>query len=359
MNKLLPIFFIIFLGSTLLSCTAPVKATPSPTPIPAPTPTPLPVQIEGLEETTLRKISVSVEQSYPQLEEEFTQPIKETTSRILGSMGIATCEQGALCDASLNIALAIEALQEEYMGGMKCYTGAKTDGQIILDIPDNEPLNFSIQGRKYPPFFIHFCPKDPSDAPFSIAWGKALLNGFYEIWSIQVFITALQDQDENIRYAAADVLQDLGPDAVQAVPALISVISNDIADVRIEAFRALEAIGPPAIEAVPAIVEILNNECLDYGSAAADAITAIKAQDEEVVQALTQCLKKALISDIIDALKEIGPAAIHAVPDLVSRLEVGSDYRNNRIIEALQAITGQDFGLDANQWLEWWEEQQY
>lgn len=334
--------------------------TPSPTSIPAPTPTPLPVQIEGLEETTLRMINVSVEQSYPQIDEKFTQPIEETTSRVLGSMGIATCEQGALCDASLNIALAVEAIQEEYIGGMKCYTGAKTDGQITLEIPDYEPLNFSIKGRKYPPFFIQGCPKDPNEAPFSIAWSEALLNGFYEIWSIQVLITALQDQDEDIRYAAADVLQDLGPDAVQAIPALLNVISNDVEDVRMEALRAIEAIGPSAIEAIPALIEVLDSEPTSIRSLAADAIAAIKPQDEKVVQALINCLEKfdANPHHMIDALKEIGPAAINAVPTLVNLFEEEQEYRNEKVLEALRAITGQDFGLDANQWLEWWEEQQ-
>ena len=360
MKKLAPIFFIIFLSSTLLSCTAPVEATPSPTPIPAPITTPLPVQIEGLEETTLRKINVSVEQSYSQIEEEFTQPIEETTSRILGNMGIATCEQEALCDARMNIALAIEAMQEEYMGGMKCYTGAKADGQITLTIPDYGPLNFSIQGRKYPPFFIKFCPNDPSDAPFSIAWIEALLNGFYEIWHIQVLTTALQDQDEDIRYAAADILKDLGPDAGKAVTALIRVISDDVEDVRMEALRALEAIGPSAIEAIPTLIEILDSESTSIRSLAADAIAAIKPQDEEVVEALINCLEKfdANPHPMIDALKEIGPAAFNAVPALANLLDEDQDYRNEKVLEALLAITGQDFGLNANQWLKWWEEQQ-
>jgi len=313
-----------------------------------------------MEEITIRSISVSVDQSYPQIEEEFTQPIEETTSRILGGMGIAACEQGMPCDASLNIMLAIEAIQEEYTGGTKCYTGAKAEGQVTLAIPDYKPLKFSIQGRKYPPFFIHGCPQDPSDAPFSIAWVEALLNGFYEIWSIQVLMTALQDQDKDIRYAAADVLQDLGPDAVQAVPALISAISNDIEDVRMEALRALEAVGPSAIEAAPALIEVLDSESTSIRSLAADAIAAIKPQDEEVVQALINCLEKfdANPHPVIDALKEIGPAALNAVPVLANLLEEDQEYRNEKVLEALQAITGQGFGLDTDQWLTWWQEQQ-
>ena len=386
MKRLVPIFLIIFLSSTLLSCTAPVEATPSPTPIPTstptptptplptptptplptPTPTPLPIQLKGLEGITLRKISVSVEQSYPQIEEEFTQPIKETISRILGSMGIATCEQGELCDASLNIALAIRAIQAEYTGGEKCYTGAKAEGQMTLSIPDHEPVNLSIPGYRKPPGIIYNCPKDPSSAHYiiTLAWGKALLNGFYEIWSIQVLTNALQDQDHHlyIRYAAAIALQDLGPDAAQAVPTLITVVSDDVEVIRVAAFEALEAIGPSAIEAVPVLVEIINNECTTFGERyAADVIAAIKPQDEQVVQVLTHCLEKfdyGYPRCVINALKEIGPAAINAVPDLVSRLEEGEDYTNKEILEALRAITGQDFGLDANQWLEWWEKQQ-
>ena len=235
-------------------------------------------------------------------------------------MGISACEQGALCDASMNIVIVIEAIQEEYLGGKKCYTGAKADGQITLEIPDYEPLNFSIQGRKYPPFFIQVCPKDPGDAPFSIAWFEALLNGLYEVWSIQVLITALQDQDEDFRYAAADVLQDLGPEAVQAVPSLITVISNDVEDVRMEALRAIEAIGPSASEAIPALIEALESDSTSIRSLAADAIAAIKPQDEKAVQALIDCLENldANPYHMIDALKEIGPTALDAVPAPVS-----------------------------------------
>jgi len=357
MKRLVPIFFIIFLGSTLLSCTAPIEATPSPTPIPVPTPTPLPVQIEGLEETTLRTICISVEQSYPQIEEGFIQSIEETISRILGNIGVNTCEQGMPCDASLNIDLVIEAIEDEYIVYGKCFAEAKAEGQMTLSIPDHEPINMPIQGYKIS-YAIRYCPKNPSDAPLAKAWIQALLSGFYEVWSIQVLSAALRDQDGDINYAALKVLEDLGPDAAGAVPALITCISNEEMDYRYNAIQALEAIGPPAIEAVPALVEILNNECIDYGSGAADAISAMKTQDEEVVQALTQCLEIILSYDIIDALKEIGPAAVSSVPVLINRFEEGKDYQNKRILEALQAITGQDFGPSADQWMAWWEEQQ-
>jgi len=326
MKRLIPVLFII--SSTLLSCTAPVEATPSPTPIPVPTPTPLPVQIEGLEETTIRKISLSVEQNYPQIEEEFTQPIEETTSRILGSMGIAICAQGMPCDASLYIDLVIKVIQEEYTGGEKCFAGAKAEGQMTLAIPAHEPVNLSIQGQEDPPFAIFSCATDFSDAPLTKAWGQALLNGLYEIWSIPVLTAALQDQDGTISYAAIQIFEELGPLAIES--------------------------------ALPALVDILNNKCIDHGSNAAYIIRALKPQDEEVVQALIQCLEqhKAYPFPFIGTLKEIGPTAINAVPILVGLFEEGEDYTNGEILEALQVITGQDFGLDANQWLEWWEEQQ-
>ena len=118
---------------------------------------------------------------------------------------------------------------------------------------------------------------------------------------------------------------------------------------------------PSAIQsALPALVDILNNKCIEHGENAAYVIRALKPQDEKVVQALTQCLEQHKASPIlfVGTLEAISPAAINAVPTLVSLFEEGEDYTNKRILEALQAITGQDFGLDANQWLEWWEEQQ-
>jgi hypothetical protein len=275
----------------------------------------------------LRKISVSVEQSYPQVKGEFMQPIEETTSRILGSMGIAICAQGMPCDASLDIDLVIKAIQEDYIGMEKCLTGAHAEGQMTLSIPDHEPVNLSIQGHEDPPGFIHDCPTYFSDAPLTEAWGQALLSGLYEIWSIQVLTAALQDQDAKINSAAIQTFDDLGPSAVES--------------------------------ALPALVDMLNNKCIDYGSKAAYVIKALKPQDEKVVQALIQCLEqnKDYPYYFITTLKEIGPAAINAVPTLVSLFEEGEDYKNKEILETLQAITGQGFGLDADQWLTWWEEQ--
>ena len=61
-----------------------------------------------------------------------------------------------------------------------------------------------------------------------------------------------------------------------------------------------------------------------------------------------------------EMLEAAGPTAISAVPDLIDLLSmVHSDPAlGGNISQALQAITGQDFGTDPEAWRRWWEEQQ-
>jgi HEAT repeat protein len=58
------------------------------------------------------------------------------------------------------------------------------------------------------------------------------------------------------------------------------------------------------------------------------------------------------------ALKRIGSEVMAAVPALIQALQDKSDRVRGYAAEALEAITGQQFGQDAARWQQWWNEQQ-
>jgi hypothetical protein len=132
------------------------------------------------------------------------------------------------------------------------------------------------------------------EAPFEKAWSEALLQCLAYLWGPQVLIQALQDDVAAVREAAAKALGDVGLEE-GGVLALAQALEDENEDVRQAAAKALEAIGPEAVEAIPALIQALGD-------------------DSSTVR---------------------GDAA-----------------------EALMAITGQDFGEDAERWRQWWEEHQ-
>jgi HEAT repeat protein len=71
---------------------------------------------------------------------------------------------------------------------------------------------------------------------------------------------SLDDPNPLIRYRAARVLARIGPDALEAVPALVRHLNDVDISVRREAARALGQIGPQAAEAVPPLIEALKSD---------------------------------------------------------------------------------------------------
>jgi hypothetical protein len=67
-----------------------------------------------------------------------------------------------------------------------------------------------------------------------------------------------------------------------------------------------------------------------------------------------------LSSEAGKALEAAGPKAISAVPDLIDILSIfhTDPMFGGSVSQALEAITGQDFGKDPEAWRTWWQEQQ-
>jgi hypothetical protein len=365
--------------------------TPTVTPSPVPTPEPLTVRVVGYED--VRTIQLVVEQSYPEIQGKSAEPIAETCGRILMEAGLQVVDETAVhYDATLTITLTGEALGTNYTMGRYCYSGAKVKGQAVLSAPTSEPFEILVSEEDPCPYTISHCP-GPLEAPFEKVWSRAILNALARLWGPSPLIIALEDEDWHVREAAAIVLGHIGPEAKEAVPALIEALQDEEWDVRHAALGALGEIGPEAKEAVPALIKALRDEHPYTRQDAALALGSIGAEAKEAIPALIEALEDndeygrqdaalalgsigveakeavpALIKALGDekpcaraaaawALGSIGAEVKETVPALIEALRDEDSLVRQNATEALGAITGQDFGQDALRWQEWWKEQ--
>src|SRR5262249_51850803 len=70
----------------------------------------------------------------------------------------------------------------------------------------------------------------------------------------------LQDEDLDVRLAAALALERVGPPAARAVPARAEGTRRNDPEMRVAALKALQGIGTASAAAVPALVEAMGNE---------------------------------------------------------------------------------------------------
>ena len=94
--------------------------------------------------------------------------------------------------------------------------------------------------------------------------------------AVPVLIQALKDGEEVLRERAAEALGRIGPGAKHAVPALIQVLKDQDSRVRVAAAWALGRIGPAAKDALPALNELLKDEFKDGREAAEEALKKIQ-----------------------------------------------------------------------------------
>jgi HEAT repeat protein len=165
--------------------------------------------------------------------------------------------------------------------------------------------------------------------------------------TINALVRKLKDPDKQVRWSAAKTLEEAGPAAKKAVPALIEALRDEsVHDAAINALasigpaalpdllrssegddllptsgaiRAIGEMGPGAKSAVPSLVKALSNRDRRIRVAAVSALGGVR--DPATVPLLTRILKndKDLKVRIFaaDALAQFGPAAAEAVPTLI------------------------------------------
>jgi hypothetical protein len=112
---------------------------------------------------------------------------------------------------------------------------------------------------------------------------------------------------------------------------------------------------------VTALVQTLVEGDEQARGTAADQLAAMGPEASVAVPALVQALPGAdqpARETIVGILGQFGPQAAQAVPALIQTLQDDSEAVRTTAAGALTAITGQDFGIDASLWQQWWDEQQ-
>ncbi len=160
--------------------------------------------------------------------------------------------------------------------------------------------------------------------------------------AVPALIAALADRDEHVRLAAARALGSIGPGAAAAVPALAKALDDPLGSVTLEAADALGHIGAASLPAIIARLQDQNMQPImimvigQLGPEAKDAVPAlIKLLDSS---------DDPIRREVMLALGSIGPGANAAVDKLLAmlqnqqaKLRPGAAYALARI-GAVQAV---------------------
>ncbi len=146
--------------------------------------------------------------------------------------------------------------------------------------------------------------------------------------AVPALIELLQGPDPEGRRKAIWVLRAIGPEAVEAVPALIAALEDSTplygASIPRCAMSALAAIGPAAGVAVVPLTRFLDSSDPRLRFDAAEALLKITGECRQCLPVLIEALSSPNIHlrrDAALALEQIGPPAKAAVPALIAALK--------------------------------------
>jgi HEAT repeat protein len=126
-------------------------------------------------------------------------------------------------------------------------------------------------------------------------------------------------RNKSLASAAMKELEEMGPVAAAAVPALLEVVNNPASEQRTNAVEVLGAIGPGAASAVPTLVKLLDGkEERHLRFAAMRALPKLGPRAKEAVPVLEKLLDSRdlpLISNVLEALDEINAEPTPSPPE--------------------------------------------
>ncbi len=141
--------------------------------------------------------------------------------------------------------------------------------------------------------------------------------------SVSALVDSLRDRDEQVRQEAARALGLMGPWAKAAEPALIGLLKDKDYSARKEAVGALGRIGPSAKAGIPALLRTLaNDRDWQVRRSAVGALFGTGIDPAVAVPALMKAMKggpDGVRSEVVWALKFLGPAAKKAVPLIIEK----------------------------------------
>ena len=155
--------------------------------------------------------------------------------------------------------------------------------------------------------------------------------------AIPALIDGLRNELPRVSRAATALLLRVGR---PAVPALVELLAGWEKEAhRTVALRILEQFGPSAAEAAPALADLLGDSAMEVRLAAAEVLAKVGAGARPAVPALIRTLSDwspAVRRSAARALAGVGPAAAHAVPTLLGLL---ADY-DDGVRDACAAALG-------------------
>ena len=228
-----------------------------------------------------------------------------------------------------------------------------------------------------------------------MVWPEALLYGLGNLWGYELIHNVLTDQDANWieKSGAAGALGRMGKDAKLAFPSLYYLSISTYPGPEAEAAQeALEKIVGTGEDVIPDLLTELNSDQAEIRIYAVTALAWLHPDDPDIIEALIKLLEKetddrvkysllhaiakygerakeaipimaTLLNEnqtmwiqdqIMKSLAEIGPQAIETVPTLIEYLEDDDWQVVSQARFALEEITGESFGSDAEKWRLWW-----
>jgi len=154
--------------------------------------------------------------------------------------------------------------------------------------------------------------------------------------AVEPLVRALRDTDHEVHVYAAVALGEIGPDASEAIPALVEAFKDK--DVSGTAAEALAKIGPKAI---PALIRAARDEDTRVRGCAIMTLGDIGPDAGEAVPVLIDALKSG--DDLICvaaalSLGQLGPSAKKAIPTLVQALEGDDRHVRVHVADALRRL---------------------
>jgi hypothetical protein len=166
--------------------------------------------------------------------------------------------------------------------------------------------------------------------------------------AVPVLVNFVETSDRSIKRSnALWALREIGPQAAEAVPALIRMLNQRGEGEHPEAVaNALGGIGPGARAAVPALAKLRADDDKRIRSAAARALSRIDPTVVAAVAALVEALDSDSEADACESLGRMGPVARAALPALEAKVRQWEKDERLRAAaaEAIKKIRGEEPG---------------
>lgn len=149
---------------------------------------------------------------------------------------------------------------------------------------------------------------------------------------------SLKNDDPLAVVWACEMLVKVGPEAVQALPALAELLNGEHDRLSRSAAEALRSMGPAAAAAVPDLANVLRTRERALGQDAARALAAMGSAAEKAIPALSKALGSgdgAVAQEAGNALVAIG---VGSVPTLIERVAKGDASVSHRAATLLGRI---------------------